>query len=211
MKFKMLFSITLLMHMMFSSCYEGKQSRVSYVNQQGDTIAKLLSRSNDYGVLLAAPSIDSVELVSIVKYFSLDHCVIYDEQQGEPKNDFFDYKDCYSIYKNDQLIYFNGSHKDYYKIDDINVWKIDDSKLYVKYQTGEKLAFEQILKCLEFLSCPTKIVYFYTSAEKLEYSSCIYSSTHDNYSVGMFDSNTTYSVKFDRSSLLWNIIEKWTY
>lgn len=186
--------------------------RMTYVDEKGDSIAKLLWRHDGEGILLSSVLIDSSKLSSIISYLSLDYCTIYDheiKEVGSKKNN-LDYKGCYAIYNKGQWIYFDGSNEDYFKVGGINIWKIKESDMFVNYKTERKFSLDQILQSLEFMKFPSKIVYFYVDGEELDYASSVYIESSQYYNIGVFDENKTYTAIYNKKSLSWNT-SVWQY
>ena len=176
--------------------------RSNYINENNDTIAKLLWRDGEEGYLYTPKKYTSKDkqlLAKIVEYLGLSSCTIYDKPITIT---LMSYINCYSKYNSaDGFLFLDETHKgDFFSLDGINVKKDAESERYVKYITNEYLSKEQILKVREINNTLQKMLYFYLSENtKEDYASTLWFG--DKCLIYMFNEKRTY--EYDTQNNNW--------
>lgn len=182
--------------------------RMNYINAKGDTIGKLLWRYNGEGVLYTPSVLKEVQLESIIRYFKLKDCRIYNHKT----KDLYSKKDgkgtqyigCYAFFIGNEVL-FRDTQRDTLQIDGITITLKNETSKYLKYYSDKELNLNQILKVLNEIGLPKEIVYFYKHYTELEYASCVYFESKNWYRIGMFTTNKSYIAKYSQSAS-WRII-----
>ena len=189
--------------------YVPYEYRNEYINEKGDTIARLLNRDGTQGFLYTYQkysSKDTLLLTEIFKYLGLNSCFIYDKSNSinfESDLDYYSKYDCI-----DGFLFLSELHSgDLFSIDDVNVMKYNETEKYVNYFTNKYLSREQMLKILSVnkLSEKQNIVHFYLSSDsEKDYASIIYWDNRNIYTVYIFDENKEYEYEINRKK--WSLV-----
>lgn len=180
--------------------------RMNYVDEKGDTIGKLLWRYEGEGILYTPTILEETELNSIIQYFQLEHCRIYDHKINDLYSKKWEkgtqYIGCYA-YSIGNSILFRDRTKDVIQIDNITIKLTNETSQYLRYYSNEELNFKQILKALKEIGLPKSIVYFHKYFTELEYASAVYFKSKDWYNIGMFTINKSYRAQYNQTTSLW--------
>ncbi len=190
------------------------QYRTAYVNNNGDTIAKIIKRNALDGREAAILTDkrytrrDTTTLIEAIKYLNADEVYIFDSIPSKLYVTNEDLINAYSYYRgftNEFFFWNEAADENRFSINGANVMNVRDDRLYTKYWTNRFLTNEEILQIKQEKNSSKwkTVVYFYIPYEyDKEYASIHFNKNKNEYTIFMFNEKKTYT--YNVSKKLWS-------